>query len=257
MGLGTSTGEVQIWDCETQRELRTMASHRGAIFAQAWSEHVVSSGSADCEIHHHDVRVRDHLVGRLVGVHTGVVCGLAYSDDGLIASGGNDNVVCIWDTRSGGSTPMRTLREHRAAVKALKFCPWQRHVLATGGGSADRRVCLWNATTGRLMMERDAESQVTGIAWGVQERELVTSHGYSRNQISLWKYPSLSKIVDLEGHAERCLDMAQSPDGAVICSAAADETLRFWKVFSAEKKAGKCDARDDPMTRMLNLRTVR
>jgi len=34
------------------------------------------------------------------------------------------------------------------------------------------------------------------------------------------------------------LHMAQSPDGTTVVSAAADETLRFWKCFS-ESDAGK------------------
>jgi len=113
------------------------------------------------------------------------------------------------------------------------------NVLATGGGSSDRQICLWNASSGRLLMSTDAGSQVTGLAWGLQERELVTAHGYSRNQLSLWKYPSLTKSTDLEGHTGRLLGLAQSPDGSLICSASADETLRFWRVF-APVAAEKC-----------------
>ena len=67
---------------------------------------------------------------------------------------------------------------------------------------------------------------------GEQERELLTAHGYSRNQLSLWKYPSLVKVGDLEGHEGRLLGLAQSPDGSLVCSPSADETLRFWRVFT-------------------------
>merc|ERR1719197_67106 len=112
-------------------------------------------------------------------------------------------------------TPLHTLTEHRAAVKALKWCPWQRHLLASGGGSACRQVCLWNASSGRLLMSTDAESQVTGILWGQQERELLTAHGYSRNQLSLWRYPALVKSADLEGHSGRLLDLGRR-DVAVL-----------------------------------------
>ena len=46
------------------------------------------------------------------------VCGLAYSKDGkYLASGGNDNKVNIWCDRE--TTPLHTLIEHTAAVKAL------------------------------------------------------------------------------------------------------------------------------------------
>eukprot|EP00930_Biecheleria_cincta_P058032 TRINITY_DN43895_c0_g1_i1.p1 TRINITY_DN43895_c0_g1~~TRINITY_DN43895_c0_g1_i1.p1 ORF type:complete len:473 (-),score=70.23 TRINITY_DN43895_c0_g1_i1:501-1871(-) len=240
VSVGTSSGEVQIWDAASQRQLRNLRGHAGRIGALAWHQHVLSSGSADAEIHHHDVRVRDHLVARLCGSHSDLVCGLDYSSDGMLASGGNDNTVCIWESPSS-RTPLHVLTEHQAAVKALKWCPWQRNVLATGGGSADRQVCLWNASSGRLLMSSDAESQVTGIVWGKQERELVTAHGYARNQLSLWRYPALVKVADLEGHEGRLLDLVQSPDGSHICSCSADETLRFWRIFSpagSEKKVG-------------------
>lgn len=231
LSVGTASGEAQIWDAAAQRQLRSLRGHGGRIGALAWHEHLLSSGSADAEIHHHDVRMREHLVGRLTGAHEDLVCGLDYSAEGVLASGGNDNSVCIWET-SAARSPLHTLTMHNAAVKAIRWCPWQRQVLATGGGTADRQVCLWNASNGRLLTSANTESQVTGVLWGAQERELVTAHGYSRNQLSLWKYPSMVKTADLEGHSGRLLGLAQSPDGSCVCSASADETLRFWRVFS-------------------------
>jgi cell division cycle protein 20 (cofactor of APC complex) len=88
-------------------------------------------------------------------------------------------------------------------------------------------------------MSADAESQVTSIIWAPQERELLTAHGYSRNHLSLWKYPSLVKSAELEGHSGRILDLAQSPDGSLVCSVSADETLRFWQMFSPSSKSDK------------------
>mmetsp|Transcript_4513 Transcript_4513/g.9186 ORF Transcript_4513/g.9186 Transcript_4513/m.9186 type:complete len:443 (-) Transcript_4513:56-1384(-) len=252
LGVGTSTGEVQIWDAVHGRQLRTLRSHGERIGALAWHGHVLTTGSADAEVHHHDVRVREHVVGRLTGHHADLICGLDYSEAGVLASGGNDNSVCIWESASSQS-PLHVLREHRAAVKALRWCPWQRNVLATGGGTADRQVCLWNASNGRLLMSVDTESQVTGVVWGTQERELLTAHGYSRNQLSLWSAPSLIKKTDLEGHTGRLLGLAQSPDGAMVCSSSADETLRFWQVFSPREAERRFD-RSAPTSLLRSIR---
>lgn len=43
----------------------------------------------------------------------------------------------------------------------------------------------------------------------------------------------MKKIADLRGHTSRVLHLALNPDGTTVASAAADETLRFWKVFQA------------------------
>lgn len=253
LSIGTSSGEVQIWDSCAQRQLRSLRGHGGRIGALAWNQHMLSSGSADTEIHLHDVRAREHLTGRLCGAHSDLVCGLDYSSDGVLASGGNDNTVCIWDM-CAAQAPLHSLTEHRAAVKALRWCPWQRNVLATGGGSADRQVCLWNGSSGRLLMAADAQSQVTDVLWGAQEKELLTAHGYSRNQLSLWKYPSMVKAADIEGHSGRLLGLAQSPDGSLVCSASADETLRFWRVWSPMGSEKRAVDRSGPNTILKTIR---
>ena len=37
------------------------------------------------------------------------------------------------------------------------------------------------------------------ILWNPHDKELVTSHGYSQNQLTVWKYPSLVKMAELTG----------------------------------------------------------
>jgi len=46
-----------------------------------------------------------------------------------------------------------------------------------------------------------------------KNNELVTTHGYSLNQIILWKYPTMEKIETLTGHTFRVLYLSMSPDG--------------------------------------------
>lgn len=65
--------------------------------------------------------------------------------------------------------------------------------------------------------------------------ELVSTHGYSQNQINVWRYPSMKKIASLTGHSYRVLYLAASPDGQTLVTGAGDETLRFWNVFPPKK----------------------
>lgn len=241
LAVGTASSEVQLWDVAASRQLRSMRGHSSRVGALSWNQHILTSGARDGSIFHHDVRIRDHHVATLVH-HTQEVCGLSWSPDGtMLASGGNDNLVCIWDhmnavTSESIQKPRHVLTEHQAAVKAVAWCPWQKGVLATGGGTADRSIKVWNAMAGTLAASVDTGSQVSAISWNPRERELLSGHGYAQNQLTLWRFPTLTKIKDLSGHSGRVLHMALSPDGASVCSAGADETLRFWKVFGDPPK---------------------
>ncbi len=66
--------------------------------------------------------------------------------------------------------------------------------------------------------------------------ELISTHGYSQNQIFIWKYPSMKKLATLTGHTLRVLYLSCSPDGQTLVTGAGDETLRFWNVFPAKKE---------------------
>ena len=51
-------------------------------------------------------------------------------------------------------------REHQAAVKAVAWCPWQSGILATGGGTADKTIKIWNINSGTMIKSIDTKSQV-------------------------------------------------------------------------------------------------
>ncbi|KAJ1838254.1 WD repeat-containing protein slp1 [Coemansia sp. RSA 486] len=211
----------------------------------SWERHVLSSGCRDGSIWNHDVRVANHKTAELVA-HSGEVCGLTWRSDGaLLASGGNDNLVNIWDARS--TVPKFTKTQHTAAVKALAWSPLQLNLLATGGGSYDRHVHFWNTTTTARLNSIDTGSQVTSIQWSTEYRELVTSHGFPYNHLALWSYPSLSKIVDIPAHDTRVLHTSMSPDGQTVATAASDESLKFWRVFESRGKSAKSSKGDMAM----------
>jgi WD40 repeat protein len=244
LALGTRQGNLEIWDCEKGKMVQSWKqAHKSRIDIMHWNEALglLSTGGKDHLIHHFDMRVpsSDHI-GALVG-HKQEVCGLKWqqqrpsigtyansSGSGrqgssfLLASGGNDNVICIWDVRkslglrdnifAGGNashedaqSPLFLLKAHEAAVKAMDWCPLRKDWLATGGGTLDRKLVLWDMQ--RLMDENsnvgsslaplckiDTASQVCNMTWSLCASgglELVTSHGYTQNQLILWKVDEL------------------------------------------------------------------
>ncbi|EHY57343.1 substrate-specific activator of APC-dependent proteolysis [Exophiala dermatitidis] len=237
LAIGTHKGFVQIYDAEKGRRLRTMTGHTARVGALAWNDHILTSGSRDRLIYHRDVRSPDQYLRRLAG-HKQEVCGLRWNtEDGQLASGGNDNKLIVWDKLS--DTPRYRFSNHVAAVKAIAWSPHQHHLLASGGGTADRTIKFWNTSNGSLIKEVDTGSQVCNLAWSKNSDEIVSTHGYSQNQIVVWKYPKMEQVVSLTGHTFRVLYLSTSPDGTTIVTGAGDETLRFWRVFGKKGNEGR------------------
>ncbi|KAL5724587.1 hypothetical protein ACHQM5_007827 [Ranunculus cassubicifolius] len=261
LGVGLNSSEVQLWDTLSNRRLRTLRGcHSSRVGSLAWNNHILTTGGLDGLITNNDVRIREHIVDTYQG-HQQEVCGLKWSSSGQqLASGGNDNLVHIWDRSVASSnTPtqwLHRMEDHTAAVKALAWCPFQSNLLATGGGGADRSIKFWNTHTGACLNSVDTGSQVCALLWNKNERELLSSHGFTNNQLTLWKYPSMAKIAELTGHTSRVLFMTQSPDGCTVATAAGDETLRFWNVFGNPQAAAKpaAKAHHEPFANINRIR---
>lgn len=241
LAVGNSSGQVQIWDAESCKRIRTIIGsaegHR--LSSLAWNKHLLSTSSRFGEIATNDVRLAKPLVLQHQTAHVGSeVCGLEWSPDGRqLASGGNDNVVQVWD--AGCAAARHTFLEHRSAVKAVAWCPWRPSLLATGGGSHDRHIRTWNTVSGDCVSSVNAEAQVSALTWSKTSRELISAHGQPMNSIKVWRVGStaqtscaLTKVAGLdEAHSRRILHMTLSPDGQTLVTAGADETIKFWRAF--------------------------
>ncbi|XP_074567053.1 cell division cycle 20.1, cofactor of APC complex-like [Curcuma longa] len=232
LAVGFASSRIEIWDPIEIKQVRILEGHFDRVGSLSWNQKFLSSGSRDKSIINHDVRCFHNLAHRLKA-HSEEVCGLKWSDSGeFLASGGNDNLVHVWSsTKMRASSFLHRFSDHRAAVRALAWCPFRSHTLATGGGTTDQCIKIWNVQTGKCSTSINSYAQVCALEWNRHQKEILSAHGYSQNQLSLWTYPSLSKITDLVGHTDRVLHLSQSSDGSTVASAAADETIRFWKVF--------------------------
>ena len=231
VSVGTNKGLVQVWDVAANKRISVLEGHSARVGALAWNAETLSTASRDRLILQRDIRTPALVPERRLVGHRQEVCGLKWSPDHQhLASGGNDNKLFVWNQSS--TQPVQTYTEHVAAVKAIAWSPHQHGLLASGGGTADRCIRFWNTLTGQPLQCVDTGSQVCNLAWSKHANELVSTHGYSQNQILVWKYPSLVQVAKLTGHSYRVLYLAVSPDGEAIVTGAGDETLRFWNVFS-------------------------
>ena len=92
------------------------------------------------------------------------------------------------------------------------------------------------------------------MKWSKSVNELVSTHGYSRNQIEIWKAPEMVNVATLSGHTSRVLYLDASPNGENIVTASADETLRFWSVFPKIQNNYGLSGKSNPFKNLLELR---
>ncbi|NXR11453.1 FZR1 protein, partial [Semnornis frantzii] len=228
VAVGTHKGFVQIWDAAAGKKLSMLEGHTarvgkevgGRVWWQGGTGFGQSCGKSSC---FPAALVSPSATSQLMGVAD---LRLQYRFDPVFPF----RQLLVWNHSS--LSPVQQYTEHLAAVKAIAWSPHQHGLLASGGGTADRCIRFWNTLTGQPLQCIDTGSQVCNLAWSKHANELVSTHGYSQNQILVWKYPSLTQVAKLTGHSYRVLYLAMSPDGEAIVTGAGDETLRFWNVFS-------------------------
>ncbi|HYV34340.1 MAG TPA: WD40 repeat domain-containing protein [Gemmataceae bacterium] len=151
----------------------------------------------------------------------GILC-LAYSPDGkMLASGGRNDSVRVWDAQTG-----QLLREfHEHWVWAVAFMADGKY-LATGG--ANKVIRLWNLETGKEVRQMTGhQATVKSLAFSSDGAALVS--GGDDNTVRLWKVVDGSEMATYQKHTFGVNAVAISPDNKHFASASTDRTVRVWE----------------------------
>ncbi len=184
-----------------------------------------------------------------INTQSGKLSAVAYSPDGkIIASGGEDRIVKLWDTESGKEIPTREMKYHTTVIEDLTFSPDGKVLVSCG---RDRNIVIWNVTSG------DVIKVLTGSLGDVYsvdislDGQLLASCG-DYGSIKIWRTANWTEEKTISAHFGSIYSVHFSPDGKLLASGSDDHFLKFWNTTS-----WKLDSTHSPLFFLQELRAVR
>ncbi len=161
--------------------------------------------------------------------HTRWVTTVAMSGDGsLVASGGLDSTIKLWNGETGEL--LQTLTGHPKDVNCVAFTADRQIVIS---GSDDNTIRLWQVSTGKLLRTLTGHARdVSAIALS-HNGQLLISGGEDRT-VRLWRLATGEPLRVLSGIAGIIKAVAISPDDQTIASGGLDNQIKLWNPTTGE-----------------------
>lgn len=168
--------------------------------------------------------------GRLLGSHPGGAAAVDFSPDGrLLASGGGDRIIRLWDLAAGKE--LRQLKGHAGFICCVAFAPDGR-LLASSGH--DKEIHLWDLADGRLLARLDGHPEgVRRVAFAPDGRRLA-SGGWDRT-IRVWDRASGKEVFLITGMPGPVWSVAFAPDGKTLAASSRDGTVSLYDAATGKE----------------------
>jgi ribosome assembly protein RRB1 len=115
--------------------------------------------------------------------------------DPLIASGGDDGVLHVWDLRQFQSQkPIATFKHHTNHITTVEWNPKESTVLASGGD--DDQIALWD-----LAVEKDDTQKIDDASLNKLPPQLLFIHQGQKEIKELHWHPQLPGVILSTAHS--------------------------------------------------------
>lgn len=224
LATGNFMDTIRLWDpiaCEMLREIELDIGVNDLIWSpdstmlalSNWSDYVVQIWNI----------ASGELSITLEGARPDQI---AWSPDGTrIAAGGYlDETVSIWDIATGEllHTLDRTIQGQNRAINSIF---WSSDGTMLASGSGDNSVWIWDATTGEIVHQWE---NIGYIVTRSPDGTLLASG--AGKEARLWNAATGELLHVLGEHPDRIQNIAWSPNGTMIATAANDKTVKLWAV---------------------------
>lgn len=276
-GYASTYGKVEI----VQSIPHTLEVHRARVMPQ--QSHIIATKNPSSDVYvfdrsrhpaHPGARATPTPDFKLVG-HEKEGYGLSWSarEQGLLLSGSEDHLVCLWDLSSKiqssatvfsstipslpqshtGATSvlqaLHTYRGHSDIVEDVQWSPHHSHQFASCGD--DKFVIIWDKRVkenNSIAYKIEAHSgEVNALSFNPINENLLIS-GSSDRTLALWDLRATSsKLHSFESHNDQITAVEWSPfSETILASASADRRINIWDVTKIGKEQDPEDAEDGP-----------
>lgn len=220
---------ARLWNVADGANAETLRGHNdGVAFVDFLKDGRVVTASLDgtLKVWSADGKLQGTLSG-----HQGYLTCAAISHSGtLLASGGMDKSVRLWDAQT--DTAVAVFTGHEDAVQSVALAPDDR--LAASAGD-DNSIRIWEVEGKKLERAFPAHSAAVEAVVFAPKGDLIASAG-GDGRIKFWTRQG-APVADISGRSPRVKSLAFSPDGALLASGAADGTVRLWRMSDPEHTA--------------------
>lgn len=115
------------------------------------------------------------------------------------------------------------------SVMSVAFSPDGKFVAA---GATNGQLCLWNATTGTLVLTYPVNSWLYSIDFS-PDGKLLACGSYDR-AVRLWNVQTGQIFKILQGHEGEVRSVAFSPDGKLLASGSYDQKIYIWDIQTGQ-----------------------
>jgi len=145
----------------------------------------------------------------------------------LLAAANAGGTVTVWDVAS--HKLLATCRGNSFEVLSVAFSP--DSTLLASAGRLESGVRLWEARTGTLLLQIEAEADLChGLAFSPDGRSLVVANlkKFGPGHVRVWALDDSRGLRSLYGLESRVVKVVVSPDSRLLAGLATDWTLALW-----------------------------
>eukprot|EP01134_Creolimax_fragrantissima_P001107 CFRG1107T1 len=194
----------------------------------------------------------DKPVMKLTG-HEKEGYGLAWNPTrkGVLLSGSDDGVVCVWDINetslSGTQAARMKYTEHTDVVEDVAWHCTNGDVF--GSVSDDKMLMLWDDRKKEgvpVMSARVHDAEVTTLSFN-PFNDFIVATGSADKTVALWDLRNLKSSMHTLKHTEEVVQVAWSPHHeTILASSGSDRRLMVWDVSRIGKEQSAKDAAEGP-----------